>query len=262
MHKILIIDESTLMRMRIIRVLHENGYKNTVDYSNANMVFMSMKTYLQDVDLVITEMDLQGVGGLELIKKIKNTPEYCKIPIILMSSKNDVKTINNAIKSGAVDFVVKPFEDGRVIDKVRRIVSKSMPRACQRNLNEEIKKVETLVSLEYERAMRGDNPVSFIRFKTSEGNGDDIINKTKNVLRKIDSVEPVGDEILVVLPLADENGLKVVFDKLEKHLNSFQIIVKENELALFLPDTSKKLEDLLDKLLYIYRKSMIDKANN
>ncbi|MBN2287291.1 MAG: response regulator [Tissierellales bacterium] len=109
MHKIIIIDDSTVVRMRIMKILQDFGYSNVFGYNSANTISSFLKTYLFDVDLIISEINLKGISGYELLEKIRNSPEFYKTPVILMNESTDEETIREAMTAGATDFLQKPF---------------------------------------------------------------------------------------------------------------------------------------------------------
>jgi len=67
-------------------------------------------------DLVITDLQMPNVNGLELCQKIR---EFSDIPIIILSVKNDEKTIVEALDFGADDYVSKPFSTNELLARVR-----------------------------------------------------------------------------------------------------------------------------------------------
>ena len=75
--------------------------------------------------MVITDIGLPGISGIELTRILNNNPRYCNIPIAVISSYRDVKTINEAMKAGVVDYILKPFDDQVLLEKVERILEKT-----------------------------------------------------------------------------------------------------------------------------------------
>jgi two-component system, response regulator len=65
------------------------------------------------IRLVLLDLNLPKISGMEILKFIKKNPKYNQIPVIVLSTSSDQKTIDEAYKSGADNFVTKPlsYED-------------------------------------------------------------------------------------------------------------------------------------------------------
>ncbi len=73
---------------------------------------------LGDSGCLIIEVDLPGMGGLELLKALRS--RGVDLPAILLTSKGDVPTAVNAMRAGALDFLEKPFLNRVLIERVRQ----------------------------------------------------------------------------------------------------------------------------------------------
>ena len=69
---------------------------------------------------LITDIRMPGMSGLELQAKIK--ADGCKIPIIFITAHGDAKVRVQAMREGAVDFLMKPFDDQMLLTKVRAAI--------------------------------------------------------------------------------------------------------------------------------------------
>ncbi|GAA4736965.1 response regulator [Flavisolibacter ginsenosidimutans] len=58
--------------------------------------------------LVVTDVNMPGMTGFELLKRLKLTPRFCTIPVVVWSTSNDVEEMNRALRFGAASCVVKP----------------------------------------------------------------------------------------------------------------------------------------------------------
>ena len=59
-------------------------------------------------DVVLVDFDMPGMNGLELIEAVRSKPEYTALPIIMVTSHEDILTIDAAFRAGATSFVTKP----------------------------------------------------------------------------------------------------------------------------------------------------------
>jgi len=70
--------------------------------------------------LLITDLKMPGMDGIELLKQVKRLAPW--IPVLIMSAYGDVPTVVRAMKAGAVDFIEKPFDKKSLIQKVKSIL--------------------------------------------------------------------------------------------------------------------------------------------
>lgn len=116
---ILIVDDAAFMRMMIKDILTKNGYQVSGEAENgavAVQVYSELKPDLVIMDITMPEMD-----GIEAVKKIKAVDPSAKI--IMCSAMGQQAMVIDAIQAGARDFVVKPFQPERVIEAVKKALS-------------------------------------------------------------------------------------------------------------------------------------------
>jgi DNA-binding NtrC family response regulator len=113
--RIVIADDDPTMRSALGEVLHSAGYSATVFPSGEEA-----ERYLKQhaADLVVSDVRMPGVGGLELLKRFQN------IPFIMISGFATVPEAVEAMKIGAYDFVVKPFSYRELIPLVESALSR------------------------------------------------------------------------------------------------------------------------------------------
>ena len=118
MAKILIVDDVAFMRMMIKDILTKNGYEVVAEAANgveAVELYKSHQPDLVTMDITMPEMD-----GIEAVKQIKAVNPAAKV--IMCSAMGQQSMVMDAIKAGANDFIVKPFQADRVLEAVKKIV--------------------------------------------------------------------------------------------------------------------------------------------
>ena len=118
MAKILIVDDAAFMRMMIRDILTKNGYEVVAEAANgveAVELYKSHQPDLVTMDITMPEMD-----GIEAVKQIKAVNPAAKV--IMCSAMGQQSMVMDAIKAGANDFIVKPFQADRVLEAVKKIV--------------------------------------------------------------------------------------------------------------------------------------------
>lgn len=75
-------------------------------------------------DLIITDLEMPKMGGLEFIKKIKESGYFSEIPVIVLSCRDSSKDRIECLKAGASDYMVKPFNPEELLIRIENILTK------------------------------------------------------------------------------------------------------------------------------------------
>jgi len=73
-------------------------------------------------DLIVSDIMMPKVSGLELVTALKGDPTTSEIPIILLSAKAQNADVRSGLEAGADDYVTKPFEPLDLVDRVNRLL--------------------------------------------------------------------------------------------------------------------------------------------
>lgn len=117
MKKILVVDDAKVIRMVIKQILTRNGYEIAGEAGNGREAIEKYKELKPDavtMDIIMPEVD--GIQGLREILAFDNQAK-----VIMISAIDQRDSLSDAIKSGATDYVVKPFEDERMIMSLNNI---------------------------------------------------------------------------------------------------------------------------------------------
>lgn len=118
MAKILIVDDAAFMRMMIKDILTKNGYEVVAEAANGVEAIELYKSH--QPDLVTMDITMPEMDGIEAVKQIKAVNPAAKV--IMCSAMGQQSMVMDAIKAGANDFIVKPFQADRVLEAVKKIV--------------------------------------------------------------------------------------------------------------------------------------------
>ncbi|NYB72604.1 MULTISPECIES: response regulator [Sedimentibacter] len=116
--KIMIVDDAAFMRMMIKDTLLKNGYENIIEAADGEIAVQSYKT--EKPDLTLMDITMPNKNGLEALKEIKEMDPSAKI--VMCSAMGQESMVVEAIRSGAKDFIVKPFKAERVLKTVQGIL--------------------------------------------------------------------------------------------------------------------------------------------
>jgi two-component system, LuxR family, response regulator FixJ len=98
---------------------------------------------------VITDVRMPGISGIDLLRRLKEL--QIRLPVIVITGHGDVPLAVEAMKSGAVDFLEKPFEDDVLLNSVRTALHRSEASAQQETERAEIRaRIATLTNREHE----------------------------------------------------------------------------------------------------------------
>lgn len=118
MLKIYVVDDERLIRVAIADDLREAGY-DVREFSSAHAALQQINQENAGVDLIITDLKMPGMDGLELMAKVKKIrPE---IFVLLMTAHATVDTAVEAMKLGAYDYIAKPFDMDELFLAIERI---------------------------------------------------------------------------------------------------------------------------------------------
>lgn len=123
MKKILVVDDAKVVRMVVSQILKRNGYQIIGEATNGREALEKYKALKPDaVTMDITMPEVDGIQGL------KDIIAYDKqAKVIMISALDQHDALAESIRNGATDYVVKPFEDDRMISALHEIFGESTP---------------------------------------------------------------------------------------------------------------------------------------
>jgi two-component system phosphate regulon response regulator PhoB len=119
---ILVVDDEEDVLELVSYNLEKNGYN--VEKAVAGEEALS-KTRTKLPDLIILDLMLPGIDGLEVCKQLKNNPKTEHIPVIMLTAKGEESDVVVGLEVGADDYITKPFSPKVLVAKVRRILHRS-----------------------------------------------------------------------------------------------------------------------------------------
>jgi len=115
MEKILIVDDNETLRFTLTELLEDSGFEcKAVEDGSAALEEVRKNSY----GLVILDMRLPGMSGLEILRKIKENNK--SLPVIMLTAFGEIRTAVEAMKQGAHDFITKPFDNDAMIMTIKK----------------------------------------------------------------------------------------------------------------------------------------------
>ncbi|MGE4094260.1 MAG: sigma-54-dependent transcriptional regulator [Candidatus Binatia bacterium] len=135
MPQILVVDDDDLARKQLERLYRFIGYDVVGVFSAEDALARLAQS--DDIDVVITDLRLPGLSGIELTKQIaKQSPD---IPVIALTGYADVETAVQVLKLGATDYIVKPVTAEAIEESTQAVVEKAWPFIEIRHLRRTLK---------------------------------------------------------------------------------------------------------------------------
>ncbi len=121
MKSILIVEDSTTTSSLIKAVIEDLGDFNIVEAPTGFDALKLLPT--QDFDLVVTDINMPDITGLELINFVRSNQRYSNIPLIIVTTQRSEEDKKRGMALGATAYVTKPFKSTELQDIVRKVLN-------------------------------------------------------------------------------------------------------------------------------------------
>ena len=264
MANILVCDDSALIRLQIKDILNSEDHKvlEATNFKQIKLNSFSDNITLDEIDVIFLDVYLGDISGLKILKYLSEN--YPNLPVLMISIDNKRETIMRALKLGATDYILKPFDKIFIIDKLNTILSTNefSNNKKTENITKQLSSLENSLSMEINRTLRNELSFSLAKF-TSQDNEkiNDLKETTTSMIRDIDRAYSISEDIFVLLlPLTNKAGFEKLKDRLEKGLNTSDSIDDITEIT-----TSTFPDDITEKLDYEktnkYKKEILHQLN-
>ncbi len=243
--RILVVDDSRTQLDWLVQVLLRDGY-DVVTASSGREAIVKART--QAPDLVLLDMILPDMDGLEVLRLVKARPDERFLPVIILSVKSDVDSKVAGLRIGADDFIAKPFADQEILARCQAMLRiknlQDQLRFTRRSLEEQ-SVTDALTGLknrrffderlpeEFRRAQRYSDPVSLMmidldHFKLVNDQhghqmGDVVLRDASQVIKASVRDPDIcarygGEEFAVILPKTHLAGALTVAERVWRGL--------------------------------------------
>jgi two-component system chemotaxis response regulator CheY len=118
--RVLVVDDSRVMRAYIRGALKESLDCTVVEAASG---FEALRLLPRDTyDVVITDINMPDINGLELIRFVRKSERHREVPIVIISTQSSNRDRERALELGADQFLAKPFRPEDIVDAVSRVV--------------------------------------------------------------------------------------------------------------------------------------------
>jgi diguanylate cyclase (GGDEF)-like protein len=250
-YTVLIIDDTKSVRQQILATLHSTDLFS--DFFEATNGLEGFKILLNEkIDVVLCDVEMPGMDGFKFLSMINARKELQDIPILLLTSHEDMATKVRGLEQGASDYVTKPFIPEELLARVKVQLK---IKALQDNLKEKNQLLQKLaqtdpltglynrrhmmaaLASEFDRSTRFGNPFAllmidldhFKKVNDTYGHiqGDKVLQSTaweiQDVLRQYDSAARFGgEEFALLLPEAALDDAVMVAERLRNNISDIE----------------------------------------
>lgn len=117
---VLVVDDSAAMRSLLVATLESLGPIRVLQAQNGFEALRVMPR--EQIDLVLTDINMPDINGLELLTFLRNSPLYKTVPVIVISTEGSQKDIEKGLAIGANEYLVKPFNPEQLLAVVTRFL--------------------------------------------------------------------------------------------------------------------------------------------
>ncbi len=116
---ILFVDDSESIRKLVKYTLTEVGFEVLLSDDGVNAIKLFNG---QQIDMLITDLHMEKMNGVELTKQVRTLKEYSHIPILVLTTESQVSKKIEAKEAGATGWIIKPFDSANLIKVVNKLI--------------------------------------------------------------------------------------------------------------------------------------------
>lgn len=210
MKSISIVEDEKELLEQISNKLNKDGFKVN-KYASGEEILQDLD--YKKPDLILLDLMLPGINGLDICKKIKNNPKKWDIPVILLSARGHEIDIISGLESGADDYITKPFNERILLARIKNMLEKEDRKKTAHNST--IKFKDLVINPEKHEVLIDNKPVILT---TSEFKVLHFLLERKGcVFSRYQIIESVRKDDYLV----NDRSIDVLLGRLRKKLGSY-----------------------------------------
>lgn len=147
---VLVVDDSRMMRLALIRALNGLGFRNITEAANGRQALDL--ALANPFDLMLLDMEMPEMTGMEVLNAMKDRPELSGLPVIVVSGAEQVENAVQCIELGAEDFLPKPFSPTLLRARVTSSIEKKRLRDLDRLRLQQLQTEKELLQIEKDKS--------------------------------------------------------------------------------------------------------------
>lgn len=118
MTKALVADDSRAVRMILVRTLKQLGYE-VQEAANGREALEAVEAENSGVKLVLADWNMPEISGLDLLKRLRRNPALSSLAVVMVTTETEIEQIAEAMEAGANEYVMKPFTQDILVEKLQ-----------------------------------------------------------------------------------------------------------------------------------------------
>ena len=118
--RFLVVDDFSTMRRIVKNLLHDLGYANVQEADDGKTALPMLQA--EPFDVLITDWNMPGMPGLDLLKAVRSDPKLAKMPVLMLTAEAKREQIIEAAQAGVNGYVIKPFTAITLKEKIDKIL--------------------------------------------------------------------------------------------------------------------------------------------
>lgn len=119
--RILVVDDFDTMTHIICNILLDLGYTRILTAKDGEQACLVLEK--KKVDFIISDWNMPKMTGIELLKKVRETPEWASIPFLMVTAEADKSMIMDAVKAKVSQYIIKPFTHETLKEKMKSAIA-------------------------------------------------------------------------------------------------------------------------------------------
>ena len=115
----LIVDDYATMRRILKNIFKQLGYTRFVEADDGSTALEQLEK--QKIDMIVSDWNMPKMSGLELLKTVRSSDEYKDIPFLMVTAEAQKKNVIDAVRAGVSNYIVKPFTQEQITEKLEKI---------------------------------------------------------------------------------------------------------------------------------------------
>ncbi len=200
--RVLVVDDEESVRNLLQRILGEPGYQVTTAANGKEALY---KVSLGEAEVVLLDIKMPGMSGMEVLSKLSaDSPDIC---VIMVTSIVDTETAVEAMKMGAYDYIIKPFDRDDVLQKVltaierwkRRLKEKQRYLKLQESITEKTQRMQEQFTELIHSLSREHKLLCDLAAKQGKGGKSLLSGLPRELQEPVPSVEEFKDALIKIL---------------------------------------------------------------
>lgn len=167
-HRVALVDDDEDLRLLLRSALEVRGFE-VIEFESTEEALgwerpdiLSSEPPIAGVDLILLDVGLPGVSGVETIELLKQTPAIRRTPIAMLTARAESETVLKCIKAGAADYFIKPLDFPEVMRRIERLLA-DPSGAIQKSAQSVVSwNFQEFLIRELKRAERSEQPLGLI----------------------------------------------------------------------------------------------------